>query len=84
LSEFFVKAAFGSRAGLQKMCRRVTCGTCSKPTWAGCGMHIEQALAGVPVDERCKCERSSCVISFSSSASVPFSVTGMASGPRRG
>jgi len=37
------------------MCKRVTCMTCNKPTWAGCGLHIEQALAGVPKDERCKC-----------------------------
>ncbi len=35
------------------MCRRVTCSTCGKPTWAGCGDHIEQALEGVPAGERC-------------------------------
>jgi hypothetical protein len=28
------------------MCRRVECGKCKKPTWAGCGQHIESALAG--------------------------------------
>jgi hypothetical protein len=38
------------------MCRRVTCATCGKPTWAGCGKHIEQALTGVPAAERCKCK----------------------------
>eukprot|EP01039_Chlorochromonas_danica_P005069 gene5069-5568_t len=37
------------------MCRKVTCDKCGKPTWAGCGMHIEQALAGVPPEQRCKC-----------------------------
>lgn len=37
------------------MCRRVQCGECNKPTWAGCGFHIETALKGVPEDERCKC-----------------------------
>ena len=37
------------------MCSRVECPTCHKPTWAGCGRHIEQALAGVPKDKRCKC-----------------------------
>lgn len=37
------------------MCQRVTCETCSKPTWSGCGQHIEEALAGVPVSERCQC-----------------------------
>ncbi len=37
------------------MCRRVECKTCGKPTFAGCGAHVEQVLAGVPVDKRCKC-----------------------------
>lgn len=37
------------------MCSRVTCRTCSKPTWSGCGNHIEQALAGVPKSDRCQC-----------------------------
>ncbi|QOQ39524.1 hypothetical protein [Trueperella pecoris] len=36
------------------MCQRVTCRKCGKPTWAGCGNHIEQALAGVPQSERCQ------------------------------
>lgn len=40
------------------MCRRVNCPTCGRPTWAGCGAHIEQALAGVPKDERCQCQES--------------------------
>ncbi len=37
------------------MCRRVTCPTCNKPTWVGCGEHIEQALAGIPTSDRCAC-----------------------------
>ncbi len=37
------------------MCRRVQCGKCGKPTFAGCGMHVEQVLGNVPKDERCKC-----------------------------
>jgi len=37
------------------MCHRTTCRKCGKPTWSGCGNHIEQALAGVPKSERCKC-----------------------------
>jgi len=37
------------------MCRRVTCDRCGKPTFAGCGAHIEQVLGDVPKDERCKC-----------------------------
>ncbi len=36
------------------MCHRVTCKKCGKATWAGCGNHIEQALAGVPQSERCQ------------------------------
>lgn len=35
------------------MCRAVTCRECGKPTWAGCGQHIETALAGVKKSERC-------------------------------
>lgn len=35
------------------MCHAVTCKTCSKPTWAGCGRHVERALAGVPRSDRC-------------------------------
>ena len=41
------------------MCMRIDCGSCGKPTWKGCGQHIEQALKDVPVDERCKCPRDS-------------------------
>ncbi|WP_224281367.1 hypothetical protein [Streptomyces sp. LS1784] len=37
------------------MCRRVACRTCGKPTFAGCGMHVEQVLAGVPKSARCDC-----------------------------
>jgi hypothetical protein len=37
------------------MCRRVSCPKCNKPTFAGCGMHVEQVLGGVPKDQRCKC-----------------------------
>lgn len=35
------------------MCRAVTCKTCGKVTWAGCGMHVNQVLAGVPAADRC-------------------------------
>ena len=37
------------------MCQRVTCDPCHKPTWSGCGQHIEEALAGVPEADRCQC-----------------------------
>lgn len=37
------------------MCRRVTCPDCGRPTFAGCGQHIEQVLGDVPPAERCRC-----------------------------
>ncbi|MFC8717859.1 hypothetical protein [Kitasatospora sp. NPDC057198] len=37
------------------MCRRTTCKSCGKPGFAGCGMHVEQVLAGVPKSQRCSC-----------------------------
>jgi len=37
------------------VCRRKTCAACHKPTWAGCGLHVEQVLAGVPKEQRCAC-----------------------------
>jgi hypothetical protein len=39
------------------MCTRIKCDRCGKPTWVGCGRHVEQALAGVPKDQRCTCPR---------------------------
>jgi hypothetical protein len=45
------------------MCRAVRCKTCGKTTWAGCGQHVDQVMAGVARDDRCpghpKPERSS-------------------------
>jgi len=37
------------------MCRKVQCRTCGKPTFAGCGKHVEQVLGHIPPAERCKC-----------------------------
>lgn len=37
------------------MCRRVQCDECGKPTFKGCGMHVEQVLGDVPPAERCRC-----------------------------
>ena len=37
------------------MCQRATCRKCGKPTYSGCGMHIEQVLADVPPAKRCRC-----------------------------
>ena len=39
------------------MCKKVTCATCQKPTWEGCGEHIEIALKDVPKPARCTCPR---------------------------
>lgn len=35
------------------MCRAVSCKQCGKMSWAGCGQHVDQVLAGVPRDLRC-------------------------------
>jgi len=35
------------------MCRAVTCKTCRKTTWAGCGQHDAQVKAGVPAGDWC-------------------------------
>jgi len=37
------------------MCRQVKCSPCGKATYAGCGMHVDQVLAGVPRSQRCRC-----------------------------
>ena len=38
------------------MCYRIACSKCSKPTYKGCGRHIEDVLGDVPVEERCQCK----------------------------
>ena len=35
------------------MCRKAACDSCGKPTWMGCGRHIDQALLGVDESARC-------------------------------
>ena len=37
------------------MCSPAVCNRCKKITWTGCGQHVDQALAGVPADQRCAC-----------------------------
>lgn len=37
------------------MCRMVQCRSCNKPTYAGCGAHVEQVLGHVPPAQRCRC-----------------------------
>ncbi len=36
------------------MCRAVTCKTCGKTTWAGCGQHVDAVMAGVQRADRCQ------------------------------
>lgn len=38
------------------MCKRIDCVKCGKPTFAGCGRHVEQVLGDVPRDRRCRCD----------------------------
>ena len=38
------------------MCRAITCSKCKRPSWAGCGAHVEQVLGHVPQAERCQCK----------------------------
>lgn len=39
------------------MCRPVTCKTCGKTTWAGCGQHVDSVKASVPASQWCTCDR---------------------------
>jgi len=41
------------------MCQRVTCSQCGRPTFAGCGRHVEQVLGDVPPAQRCRCREMS-------------------------
>ncbi|RNA41772.1 hypothetical protein BpHYR1_053269 [Brachionus plicatilis] len=36
------------------MCQATTCQRCYRPTWVGCGMHVESVLAHVPHHMRCR------------------------------
>jgi hypothetical protein len=37
------------------MCQRITCSSCGKPGFVGCGRHIEAVLGDVPPAKRCQC-----------------------------
>ncbi len=37
------------------MCQRVSCPSCNKPSYVGCGRHVEQVLSDVPAEQRCRC-----------------------------
>jgi hypothetical protein len=54
------------------MCSKVQCSSCKKPSWVGCGMHIESALRGVSEADRCAGWRTGrCVAKAVESAYVP-------------
>lgn len=37
------------------MCSPAICPVCRKVTYSGCGRHVDQVLANVPVEGRCTC-----------------------------
>ncbi|CAO3575182.1 unnamed protein product [Mortierella alpina] len=38
------------------MCKRTICQDCGRYTWTGCGQHIAQVLAGLPLEQICSCD----------------------------
>ena len=66
------------------MCRRVTCSKCGKPTWAGCGAHVEQVLGNVPKGDRCNCREAAATPPGSGAGPTgrPVSWFGKLFGPR--
>ncbi|KDN50630.1 hypothetical protein RSAG8_01128, partial [Rhizoctonia solani AG-8 WAC10335] len=38
-------------------CFAVTCQTCGKTTWQGCGRHIDSVMANVKPEDQCTCPR---------------------------
>lgn len=41
------------------MCYREQCKECGRPSYGGCGMHVEQVLGNVPPEHRCQCREQS-------------------------
>jgi hypothetical protein len=37
------------------VCQRIQCPTCKKPSFVGCGRHVEQVLGDVAPEDRCRC-----------------------------
>lgn len=35
------------------MCQAVTCRTCGKTTWSGCGQHVDEVMRNVRSADRC-------------------------------
>ncbi|MFN8026753.1 MAG: hypothetical protein U0W40_10505 [Acidimicrobiia bacterium] len=58
------------------MCRAATCKRCGKPTWKGCGMHVEQVLGDVPKSQRCRCAEGVTATAAGAGASAPRSRRG--------
>jgi hypothetical protein len=59
------------------MCRRASCPACGRPTFTGCGAHIEQVLGEVPVAQRCTCRSwSSAPAAKASAAAAPAPAAG--------
>ena len=52
------------------MCYRVTCPTCGKASWGGCGAHVEAVLGNVPLAERCRCHEKPAAKTLSGAALV--------------
>jgi hypothetical protein len=43
----------------ENVCQRVQCPVCNKPSFVGCGRHVEQVLGDVPPEDRCRCREES-------------------------
>lgn len=39
------------------MCRKVQCAKCKLFTWEGCGLHKDEVMAKIPMNERCICDQ---------------------------
>jgi len=50
------------------MCRAVTCKTCGKTTWAGCGQHVSEVKRSVPAAQWCDGRHSQAEIDAAGSA----------------
>lgn len=59
------------------MCRRVQCSKCHKATFAGCGAHVEQVLAGVPAADRCRCGQADAAAPPGPSSTAPAPSRGL-------
>ena len=55
------------------MCQRITCRDCGKPSFAGCGRHVESVLGDVPEAKRCCCQASKGASTGSDGPSAGFS-----------